>query len=579
METQLQLARVSRPDQALKLLLVDDDAEDLFFLKRLIAKSGRKHDVIEASSVDQALAQLEKLPDVVLLDYNLGDQNGFDFLGHMQRAGCNLPVIMLTGMENDELDQLALTKGVADFLPKRVVNPVTLDRSIRYAYRDFMRLQQLEYLAHYDTLTGLCNRRLFMDRLSHSLEGVKRHNTTGALLYIDVDSFKLINDELGHAVGDELLRAVAERMGSIVRAADTVARLGGDEFVILLENINGAEAHRVAQKLLQAMERPVELQQNRIHCSLSIGLCVFNAESRSPDEILTSADRALYQAKMIGKHTYCSYNRSLMEALSRRMLVEQAVQETVNSGEFFLHFQPRLCSQSQRVLGFEALARWHSSAELSLSPLDCIPVLESLGLMDPFTRWVIDKALAEFATLDRLAPGCHLSLNVSPSNFTTTAVVDYLQEQVHAYGIDPRRIEIEVTESLFIEHQDSAISLLESLREVGFRVALDDFGTGYSSLSYLSHLPIDTIKLDRNFLQAVPNSERSSVLVATIVELASKLDLNVVAEGVENPRQMAFLRGCGCDEVQGFLTGVPMGMDQLAQWFAAGGNGLATAAD
>jgi diguanylate cyclase (GGDEF)-like protein len=571
MESQLQRAPVNQNDQTLKLLLVDDDAEDLYFLKRLLAKSGRKHNVIEASNVDQAVAQLQQLPDIVLLDYHLGDQNGFDFLGHMQRAGCNLPVIMLTGVDNDELDQLALTKGVADFLPKRVVNPVTLDRSIRYAHRDFMRLQQLEYLAHFDTLTGLCNRRLFMDRLSHSFEGVKRHGTSCALLYIDVDGFKQINDELGHALGDELLRGVAERMSGIVRSSDTVARLGGDEFVILLENISAAEAHRVAQKLLHTMETPIELQQQRIHCSLSIGLCVFNEESRSPDEILTSADRALYQAKTLGKHTYCSYNRNLIDALSRRVLIEQMVQQAVESGEFELHYQPRVCSRHQNVLGFEALSRWSSRDDVQLSPLDCIPVLEAMGLMDPFTCRVINKALVDFPALDALAPGCHLSINVSPSNFASSRVKEYLLDQLHQRGIDPSRIELEVTENLFIERQDSAIPMLEALRAEGVRVALDDFGTGYSSLSYLSHLPIDTIKLDRNFLQAVPHSERSSVLVATIVDLAGKLNLNVVAEGVENQAQMEFLQACGCDEVQGYLTGRPMTLAQLQTLIAPAG--------
>lgn len=570
MEKQISLASGHHTRQTLKLLLVDDDAEDLFFLKRLLAKSGRRHEVLEASSVDQAMSQLEQRPDVMLLDYHLGEQTGFDLLGQMQRAGWSLPVIMLTGLDNEELDQLALTQGVADFLPKRVVNPETLDRSIRYAHRDFVRLQQLEYLAHYDTLTGLCNRRLFMDRLGHSLECARRQGTAGALLYIDIDSFKQVNDELGHAMGDELLRVVAERMRSMVRTADTVARLGGDEFVILLENITPAEAHRVAQKLLLAMEVPVELGNTGYFCSLSIGLCVFNEDAHSPDEVLTSADRALYQAKMSGKHTYCSYNRSLMEALSRRALIEKVVQQTVDAGEFFLHFQPRLCSVERRVRGFEALARWHSTEQLALTPQDCIPVLEALGLMDVFTHWVIDKALAAFPRLDALAPGCHLSINISPSNFSSRDVTDYLREQVSIRGIDPGRIELEVTEGLFLDQQNGPIALLDSLRASGFRVALDDFGSGYSSLSYLSHLPIDTIKLDRNFLEDVPDSERSSVLVSTIVELANKLKLNVVAEGVENPRQLAFLRGCGCNEVQGLLIGRPMTTKDLSHWLRTG---------
>lgn len=548
--------------EVLKLLLVDDDIEDLFFLKRLLAKSGRRHNVIEARSVEQAVAQLDQMPDVVLLDYNLGGQTGFDFLGQMQQAGCQLPVIMLTGLDNDELDQLALDQGVADFLPKNIVNTVTLDRSIRFAYRDFVRLQQLEYLAHFDTLTGLCNRRLFMDRLGHALEVVKRNNSTGAVLYIDIDGFKDINDGQGHAAGDQLLVQVAERMRATVRASDTVARLGGDEFVILLENVSGAEAHLVAQKLLLTMEAPFSLPQPVV-CSLSIGLCVFSADARSSDEILTSADRALYQAKLIGKHTYCSYNRNLMETLSRRMLIEQMAQESVESGEFHLCFQPRVCSHSLRILGVEALARWPQRNGLHLAPTDFVPVLESLGLMDAFTCLVIDKALHDYRRLSQLIPGCQLSINVSPSNFASGRLKDYLLDQLARCGIDPGVVEVEVTENLFIERPDAAIRLLDELRGAGIRVALDDFGSGYSSLSYLNHLPIDTIKLDRNFLEAVPLSDRSSLLVAAIVDLACKLKLTVVAEGVENRAQMEFLQRCGCHELQGYLTGRPMTLADL----------------
>ncbi|MEZ5508973.1 MAG: EAL domain-containing protein [Gammaproteobacteria bacterium] len=551
--------------EVLTLLLVDDDLEDLFFLKRLLAKSGRRHSVIEARSVEQAVQQLQQMPDVVLLDYNLGGETGFDFLGQMQQAGCQLPVIMLTGLESDDLDQQALEQGVADFLLKSIVNPVTLDRSIRFAYRDFIRLQQLEYLAHFDTLTGLCNRRLFMDRLGHALDVIKRNDTTGAVLYIDIDGFKEINDEQGHAVGDELLAAVAQRMRETVRSSDTVARLGGDEFVILLENVSAAEAHLVAQKLLVAMESPLLLKQQQIHCSLSIGLCVFGANATSSDEILTSADRALYQAKAIGKHTYCSFNRNLMEALSRRMLIEQMAQDSVVRGDFYLCFQPRVCSQTLRVVGFETLARWPQRNGLQLSPADFIPVLKSMGLMDDFTRWVIDKALSDYQRLRQLVPGCHLSINVSPSNFVSGHLQQYLVDQVASLQIDPAVIEIEVTESVFIERPDAAIGILDAWRRAGMRVALDDFGTGYSSLSYLSQLPIDTIKLDRNFLQDVPGSERSSLLVAAIVDLACKLNLNVVAEGVENHDQMQFLQRCGCHELQGFLTGRPMTLEQLVQ--------------
>ncbi|HVK98450.1 MAG TPA: EAL domain-containing protein [Dongiaceae bacterium] len=550
------------------MLLVDDDDEDLYYLKRLLKQSGRSHDVLEARNVDQAVEQLQQQPDLVLLDFYLGHQTAFDLLQRMQKSGCQLPVILLTGHDDAEIDQLALNKGIADYLPKRLVNPTILDRSIRYAHRDFQRLQQLEYLAHYDTLTGLCNRRLFMDRLQHAYENAKRHCTTGALLYIDVDGFKQINDDLGHATGDELLKVVAERMSLVVRSADTVARFGGDEFVILLENIGAPEAHRVAQKLLYAMEKPVPLRTGPVQCSLSIGLCGFSADSGSPDEILSSADRALYQAKLIGKHTYCSFNQRLMESLTRRTLIERLAQQAVDTGDFFLHYQPRMSSHSHHVAGFEALARWPRRENVELSPADFIPVLETLGLMDRFTQWVIDKALADFPRLQKWAPGCVLSFNMSSSSFANDRVKDYLLQKVEKAGIDPTCIEVEVTESLFIERPESAVRILSELRAKGVRVALDDFGTGYSSLSYLNQLPIDTIKLDRQFLEQVPAVPRSTLLVATIVDLACNLELNVVAEGVEHEPQKLFLQSCGCHEMQGYLTGKPMSLDELQVFFS-----------
>lgn len=563
MESQLRMPAVKPTGEQLKLLLVDDDAEDLFFLKRLLAKSGIRHDILVANSVDQAFEKLHQTPDVVLLDYCLGDQTGFDLLTRMQKSGCNLPVIMLTGFEDSELDQQALNSGVADFLPKRHVNPAMLNRSIRYAHRDHMRLQQLEYLAHFDTLTGLCNRRLFMDRLEHAFEGCKRHHHSGALLYIDIDNFKEVNDAMGHTVGDDLLKVVAERMIGIVRAADTAARFGGDEFVILLEQVSGAQAHLVAQKLLRMMEEPVCLQQQKIICSLSIGLCVFSDHSKSSSEILTCADRALYQAKMLGKHTYCSFNRNLMQSLSRKMLIEQLAQESVVQGSFMLHYQPRFDVHGKTVLGFEALARWPRREGLDLTPDDFIPVMENLGLMDQFTSQVIAKAFKDMAQLQRWVPGCRLSINVSPSNFARLNLKEYLLQQVKEYGIAPELIEVEVTENVFIEQSVAAIQVLTELRAAGFRIALDDFGTGYSSLSCLNQLPIDTIKLDRKFLERVPESERSSLLVKAIVDLACHLELTVVAEGVENLTQMQFMQGCGCHELQGYLTGRPMGLDKL----------------
>lgn len=568
MQTQLRAPAVKTPDQNLKLLLVDDDDEDLYFLKRLLKQSGRSHDVLEARNVDQAVEQLQHQPDIVLLDFYLGHQTAFDLLQRMQKSGCQLPVILLTGHDDAEIDQLALNKGIADYLPKRIVNTAILDRSIRYAHRDFQRLQQLEYLAHYDTLTGLCNRRLFMDRLQHAYENARRQNRTGALLYIDVDGFKQINDELGHATGDELLKVVAERMSLVVRSADTVARFGGDEFVILLENIGAPEAHRVAQKLLYSMEKPVQLRSGPVQCSLSIGLCGFSAEYGSPDEILSSADRALYQAKTIGKHTYCSFNQRLMESLTRQTLIERLAQQAVDSGDFFMHYQPRMSSQGNGVVGFEALARWPRRDDVQLTPGDFIPVLEALGLMDRFTQWVIDKALADLPRLRQWAPGCVLSLNVSSSSFASDSVKDYLLQKLQQLQIDPAGVEVEVTESLFIERPESAVRILTELRAVGVRVALDDFGTGYSSLSYLNQLPIDTIKLDRQFLEQVPAEPRSTLLVAAIVDLAGNLQLNAVAEGVEREPQKAFLQSCGCHEMQGYLTGRPMSVDQLQAFFS-----------
>jgi diguanylate cyclase (GGDEF)-like protein len=425
-------------------------------------------------------------------------------------------------------------------------------------------------LAFYDSLTGLPNRRLLMDRLTQAMEFSARRISHGALLFIDLDNFKVLNDTLGHQMGDELLKQVAERLIQCVRSVDTVARLGGDEFVVMMEDMGespidaAAQAEMVGKKILGALNQEFLLAGNRHHSSPSIGITLFFQHMHTLDELLKRADLAMYQAKGAGRNTMRFYDPEMQAVASARAVLEADMRLGLQRSEFMLHYQPVVDEQAT-MTGVEALLRWNHPKRGLISPAEFIPVAEQTGLILQLGAWVLEQACAQLVAWSAVPSTQRLSIavNVSARQFRHSDFATQILSLLRTSGANPYRLKMELTESLLLSDIDDAIDKMGELRSIGVGFSLDDFGTGYSSLSYLKRLPLDQLKIDQSFVRDVLTDPNDAAIARTILNLAQSLDLGVVAEGVETEGQRDFLLKNGCRAFQGYLFGRPVPLHQL----------------
>ncbi|MBT9513041.1 MAG: EAL domain-containing protein [Acidovorax sp.] len=424
---------------------------------------------------------------------------------------------------------------------------------------------QIERLAFYDSLTGLPNRRLLVDRLQHATLAVARSAAQGALLFIDLDNFKDLNDTLGHDTGDQLLLQVAQRLKACVREVDTVARFGGDEFVVLVEGLSpdadhaSAEAALVASHIATTLGKPYALGDASHHSTPSIGIALFGQQTVSVDELLKHADLAMYQAKAAGRNTQRFFDPDMQAAVSTRSALEADLRRGLQENELVLYYQPVVDGKG-RLQGAEALVRWRHPRRGMVSPAEFIPLAEQTGLILPLGQWVLEAACAQLVAWSRssLTRQFFLSVNVSVRQFRQPDFVEQVLGALDATGANPERLKLELTESLLMADVEDIIARMEHLRRYGVGFSLDDFGTGYSSLSYLKRLPLDQLKIDQSFVRDLQTDPNDAAIVRTILALADSLDLAVVAEGVETTGQLEFLQRYGCKSFQGYLFGRPM---------------------
>ena len=430
---------------------------------------------------------------------------------------------------------------------------------------------EIAQLAFYDQLTGLPNRRLLLDRLRHALAGSARNNRSGALLFLDLDNFKTLNDTLGHDVGDQLLREAATRLSSCVRQSDTVARLGGDEFVIVLEDLEGPDEHHLAATQAEALAIKVQSLLNqpylldvaahgesanrRSHqCSSSVGIALFDGQPMSAEELMKRADTAMYQAKAAGRNALRFFDPAMQAAVTARAAMEADLRRAMSERQFVLYYQAQVDS-SGRVIGAEALVRWQHPDRGLVHPLEFIPLAEDTGLILGLGRWVLETALRQLAAWASLAEFAHLTLavNVSAQQFGHKDFVAEVLGLIELTGADPRRLKLELTESLLVRNVQEVIEKMRALKACGIGFALDDFGTGYSSLAYLKRMPLDQLKIDQSFVRDVLDDGNDAAIARTVVALAESLGIGVIAEGVETAMQRDFLAETGCHAYQGFL--------------------------
>lgn len=428
--------------------------------------------------------------------------------------------------------------------------------------------EKLLHLAHHDSLTGLPNRLLLRARLEHALERAHREGSQVAVLFVDLDRFKHVNDSLGHTLGDALLQKAAQRLKGLVRRADTVARLGGDEFTIVLEALQEAgDASRVAETLIRALADPFPIDGHELATSASIGIALYPRDGGSAENLLANADAAMYRAKEEGGGVYRFYTEQLTARATERVLLESQLRRAIQQDELFLHYQPQVDLASGRVIGIEALVRWQHPQQGTLSPARFIPLAEETGFIIPLGEWVLHRACAQAKTwLEAGAVFGRIAVNVAGRQIQRGDLVETVRRVLDETGLPAERLELEVTESCIMGQAESAIGMLQALRALGVRIAIDDFGTGYCSLTYLKRLPIDKLKMDQGFVRDLPNDENDAAIARAVLALGHSLQLTVIAEGVETRAQRDFLRAEGCEQAQGYLYSRPLDAEGAIAW-------------
>ncbi len=430
--------------------------------------------------------------------------------------------------------------------------------------------ERIHHLAFFDPLTHLPNRRLLQDRLEHALATCSRQACLGALLFIDLDDFKTLNDNRGHHVGDLLLVAVADRLRQSLREQDTVARLGGDEFVVVVEGLGNTrqeaviQSQQVAEKILAVLNQAYQLEGQEYFNTPSIGICLFGEAQESTDEILKQADQAMYHAKAAGRNTFCFFDPDMQAAAAQRFSLQQEIRDALQNNQFQLFYQPQI-NAAGKTTGAEALVRWLHPQRGMVPPMDFIPVAEDSGLIIPLGNWIVETACKQLVAWSNNPATANLSIaiNVSARQFQQLNFVEQLLSIIHNTGANPRQIKLELTESMLVENQQDIVTKMTALREQGIRFSLDDFGTGYSSLSYLKRLPINELKIDKSFVKDVLEDINDASIARMIIRLAQSMELTVIAEGVETREQRDWLENEGCFKYQGYFFGRPVPADQL----------------
>lgn len=545
------------------ILLIEDNSGDARLLQEMLnERGGAPTKLVRVATMREAEAYLgAHAVDLILLDLGLPDAQGLEALRRSRAIAPHLPTVVFTGLDDEELARRALREGAQDYLIKGELDARGLMRALRYAVdRKAMEenasalSREIAHSAQHDSLTGLPNRVLLHDRVSQAMAHAERHNTKVAILFLDLDGFKHVNDSLGHSIGDQLLQSIADRLGPCVRAGDTVSRQGGDEFVVLLSEVEKPEAVAIiGDRILEAVSAPHSINGETIHITTSVGISIFPDDGRTVETVIKNADTAMYQAKEMGRQSYRFFTAAMNERAVERRTLEEGLRYALERGEMKLHYQPKVNLRTGVISGAEALLRWTHPLRGEVSPSAFIPIAEESGIIRSIGDWVLLEACTQAkAWIDSGLSFGTMAVNVSAAQFADNCFPSRLLAILEQTKLDPRVLELELTESVLMKRVESTAGTLQAIRKRGVQISIDDFGTGYSSLSYLQNFPVDILKVDQSFVQGIGEKDQS-VLVGAVIDMARALRLRVVAEGIETREQMEFLARLGCDEGQGYF--------------------------
>lgn len=559
----------------MRILIAEDDPVSRRLLQATLTKLG--HEVVVAGDGKEAwqILKSEDTPRLAILDWMMPGMDGVQVCQEV-RKGQQEPyiyIILLTAKDQKQDILKGFNAGADDY----VVKPfdmqelgVRLNAGIRILdlqTRLYIAQQSLEKQATHDVLTGLPNRLLFSDRLTQKLHEAKRSESMLAVMFLDLDHFKMINDTLGHSVGDLLLTQVSERLTKLMRESDTVARMGGDEFTVLLPDIESPKkAAAVARRVLDSLCKPYSLNGREHFVSVSIGIGLYPSDGNDVETLVRNADTAMYRAKEKGRNRWQLFTESLNSEAARRMKLANDLHRALTSDEFVLHYQPRVDLGSREILGVEALIRWRQQDSGLVYPGDFIQAAEENGLIIPLTQWVLKTACEQNKVWQEMgfAP-IEVAVNISAHHFREEGLVEDTANACKDAGLEPKYLTLELTEGTLMHSPEMAIETLKKLRKTGAKIAIDDFGTGYSSLSYLKRFPADCVKIDRSFVRDISLDPDDAAIAAAIVAMAHSMKLKVVAEGVETLEQLNFLRSLKCDEMQGYFISRAVPADEITQ--------------
>ena len=689
-------------ENTLKVLLIEDDEDDYILTSELLQEiKGTNYEIVWVSKYQDALAaMLEGRYNVCLVDYRLGEGTGIELMREAIASGCRMPMILLTGQGDKEIDIEATEAGAADYLVKGKLEASLLERTIRYSIAHAKMLEtlresenrfrlvvesandaiiltngqgkicawnksaqaifgytqneilgqslsvlfppayyhnvsnnresdlllasgllhpgskaielnglkkdgsefpleislsswettegifysgiirditerksfeeQLTHQALHDPLTKLANRVLFRNRVEHALALANRSHTPIAILFLDLDNFKTINDSMGHDVGDKLLVLVAERLQTSLRLSDTAARLGGDEFAVLIEAAaRQVDAVWVAQRIIDIFRTPFSIDETEVFVGTSIGIATTITGKETPEELLRNADVAMYAAKNQGRNRCVVFEMTMHDALMQRVEIESDLRQAIERQEFVLHYQPIVDLQSKRIRGIEALVRWNHPEQGMIPPLKFIPVAEETNLIVPLGRWILEEACRQahgWQTQYNCESSLSITVNISSRQFQQKKFVEMVTDVLVESGLAPESLILEITENILLENTEGTIKKLHELKDLGIRFAIDDFGTGYSSLGYLQRFPIDILKIDKSFVDKINQSQEGVAVTRAIITVSDTLHLKTIAEGIENPEQIIALQNLGCEMGQGYHFAKPLNPEDMSEF-------------